>query len=293
MNTNTMRTQDTTFTRALNSNLSVNLVYITPYLALEYLKCNKKNRKADKRNIHHLASQMTNGLFIENGESIVFDTNNELKDGQHRLLAIVRSGLSFFIPVVRGVRPASMATYDTGKNRTSSDILYLNGYKYPSAISSLIKAIYKFKITGSKHGRFAANNRYETLTNQQVLEYCDKNYEWLKDLAKNIITINGKATVTVLNNQTLGLVLYMIGGENPSEEAYQFVKHLAGVVRTEETATSYLYAKLHKSKVNKEPLNTYWILGMILKAWNYFSEGNPPVKYFKFNVSQDLPEINK
>tara|TARA_R110000772_G_scaffold266518_1_gene389131 strand:+ start:59 stop:940 length:882 start_codon:yes stop_codon:yes gene_type:complete len=293
MNTNTMRTQNTTFTRVSTSNLSVSLVCVTPDLALEYLKCNNKNRKADKKNIHHISSQMTNGLFIENGESIVFDTNNELKDGQHRLLAIVKSGLSFFIPVVRGVVPSSMATYDTGKNRTSADILYLNGYKYSSAISSLIKAIYKFTTTGSKHSRLAANNRYETLTNQEVLEYCDKNYEWLKDLAKNAIAINSKATVTVLNNQTLGLVLYMIGGKTPSEEAYQFTKHLAGVIRTEETATNYLYAKLHKSRANREPLNTYWVLGMILKSWNYFIEGNPPVKYFTFNVSQDLPEINK
>ena len=35
---------------------------------------------------------------------------------------------SFYIPVIRGVESNCMATYDTGKTRSASDILKLNGF---------------------------------------------------------------------------------------------------------------------------------------------------------------------
>ena len=52
--------------------------------------------------------------------------------------------------------------------------------------------------------------------------------------------------------------------------------------------TMYLNAK-----INKEPLSFYWILGMSIKAWNFYLEGNPAVKYFKFLLDQQLPKVNK
>ena len=58
------------------TNLSVELVHITPEIARNYLNFNKKNRKESVRNLAFLVNQMRDGLFLENGESIVFDQNN-------------------------------------------------------------------------------------------------------------------------------------------------------------------------------------------------------------------------
>ena len=71
------------------------------------------------------------------------------------------------------------------------------------------------------------------------------------------------------------------------------MKNIYGLSRTQETATSYLFNKLHNSKINKEPLNFYWILGMTIKAWNYYIDGNPAVRFFTFKTTQELPNINK
>jgi len=78
-----------------------------------------------------------------------------------------------------------------------------------------------------------------------------------------------------------------------NNEIYDFINHLVGKSRTPETAPNYLYTKLYNAKINKEPLNFYWILGMSIKAWNYYSDGNPAVKYFKFSVDQELQKVNK
>ena len=136
-------------------------------------------------------------------------------------------------------------------------------------------------------------NRGDRLTNQQVLEYCEENYDWLKDIVSSVTNISKNNKPSVLPNTKIGLIAYILGGENPKPEVYDFLKHLTGAARTPETATGYIYNKLHNAVINKEPLNFYWILGMSIKAYNYFIDGNPSVKYFKFSVNQELPNINK
>ena len=121
------------------SDISVSLVYITPEIAKHYLSYNTQNRKESGSSINFLTQQMNKGLFIENGESIVFDKNMKLTDGQHRLMAIIKSGKSYHIPVVKGVNIKSMATYDTGKNRSASDVLSINGFKNAKFIIFLYK----------------------------------------------------------------------------------------------------------------------------------------------------------
>lgn len=275
------------------TNLSVQLVYVTPEVAENYLKFNNKNRKVSTNHVLFLTNEMNCDRFLENGEAIIFDENGELKDGQHRLLSIKKSGKSYFIPIVRGVVNYSMATYDTGKNRTSSDVLTLNGFKNTSILSSAIQAIDLYKFKKSKMGsQFISSARRSSLTNQQVLEYCSNNYDWLNIITTKCISIYKASNPKVLSPAQLILISYLIGGENPKNDVYSFLKHLIGVSRIQETATSYLYTKLYNSKINKEPLNKYWILGMSLKAWNYYIDGNPSVKYFKFSIDQDLPKIN-
>lgn len=275
--------------------LKVDLVYVTPSVAKNFLTYNRKNRTHSENHVRFLAKQMTNGNWIENGESIVFDINGYLKDGQHRLLAIIKSGKSYWMPVVDGVEPNSMATFDTGKNRSASDVLSINGFKNASKTSSLIKSINSYCLSKSKKASlWTGSNRADSLTNQGVLDYCEENYDWLSEIVRKCDVIyKRQSKPKVLGGTQLGLIAYLIGGENPSDTVYDFLKNITGIKRQESTSSSYLYAKLHNSKINKEPLNFYWVLGMSIKAWNYYVDGNPSVKYFKFSVEQELPRINK
>ena len=275
------------------SNLSVDLVYITPQVAQKYLSHNTQNRKESPRNVNFLVDQMKKGLFLENGESIVFDVNNNLTDGQHRLMAILKSGIPYHIPVVRGVQKNTMATYDTGKNRSSIDILNLNGFKNATNLSALVKLIYKYETKKSKASGEITKNRNEGLTNQQVLDFCLQNNDWLQGLMRNSANLYQKVKTRVLGVSNLSFIAYIIGGREPNEQVYDFMKNIYGITRTEGTATSYLYSRLYNSKINKEPLNFYWTLGMSLKAWNYFIDGNPSVRFFKFSIDQELPTANK
>ena len=274
------------------SDISVSLVYITPEIAEHYLSYNTQNRKESVSSISFLTQQMNKGLFIENGESIVFDKNMKLTDGQHRLMAIINSGKSYHIPVVKGVNIKSMATYDTGKNRSAADVLSINGFKNANLLSTFIKLINKYEKNGSKASKPLSYSRDEQLTNQQILNYCKDNYDWLYRIILDVTNIYVKSEIKVISKSYFCYMVYMIGGKNPDQMVYQFMKNIYGLNRTQDTATSYLYSKLYKSKVNKEPLGFYWVLGMTIKAWNYFIDGNPSVRFFRFSTEQELPKIN-
>jgi len=274
------------------SDISVSLVYITPEIAEHYLSYNTQNRKESGSSINFLTQQMNKGLFIENGESIVFDKNMKLTDGQHRLMAIIKSGKSYHIPVVKGVNIKSMATYDTGKNRSAADVLSINGFKNANLLSTFIKLINKYEKNGSKASKPLSYSRDEQLTNQQILNYCKDNYDWLYRIILDVTNIYVKSEIKVISKSYFCYMVYMIGGKNPDQMVYEFMKNIYGLNRTQDTATSYLYSKLYKSKVNKEPLGFYWVLGMTIKAWNYFIDGNPSVRFFRFSTEQELPKIN-
>lgn len=64
---------------------------------------------------------MKNGLWKTNGEPICFNKNGDLLDGQHRLHAIVHSGVSLSLVVVSDV-DNGINTYDIGIKRSTVDI---------------------------------------------------------------------------------------------------------------------------------------------------------------------------
>lgn len=76
-----------------NGEMKVYIADISPEQAKELLTCNTNNRRQKKGRIQRYASDMSNGMWKENGVPIVF-SNKVLKDGQHRLESCVASGVT-------------------------------------------------------------------------------------------------------------------------------------------------------------------------------------------------------
>jgi hypothetical protein len=274
------------------TNLTVKLELVTPEIASNWLRFNTGNRNINKHNLAILSNQIKADEFLENGESIVFDRNKELKNGQHRLKAISINTKSFWLVVVRGVEPIAMATFDTGKARTAADVLHLNGFKQSSKIAGLIQRISLYSFKNSKAGHYSGNTSSK-MTNHSVLEYTKDNYDWLLEIVRNVESVISKNPYKVISPSSLGVIIYLIGGETPTRECYEFAKHLVGAVKTESSAPLYLHNKLYNSKINKEPLNNYYIIGMAIKCWNYYIEGNPAIRFVRFDINSELPIVKK
>lgn len=101
--------------------LAAKIMLITPEIAEDILAHNTVNRKLYKSVIDRYAGDMLNGRWKITGDTIVVDKNGNLKNGQHRLTAVMQSGK----PILMIVAMASGAIYDIGKTRSVSDIVEL------------------------------------------------------------------------------------------------------------------------------------------------------------------------
>lgn len=117
------------------SNLKGKKMPVTPQLAKQWLLTNTDNRKPSPAWVSKLARDMRNGQFPNVGETIKFDEDGHLIDGQHRLMAIVESGKTIEFFVIEGIPREDRFKMDKNRRRSASDELTM-GYGIPSAKSA-------------------------------------------------------------------------------------------------------------------------------------------------------------
>jgi hypothetical protein len=92
--------------------LQITVDTITPEQAQAYLDNNAKHRPIKERKVAEYMMEMQDGIWKLNGKTICFDWNGRLLNGQHRLSAVVKSGVTLTTVVVRGLDPALVPTVE-------------------------------------------------------------------------------------------------------------------------------------------------------------------------------------
>lgn len=101
-------------------------VVITPDLARLMLATSISNRRLRSWWVDLCAEMLRRGQWLFTHQGIAFDCNGALRDGHHRLNAIVRAGLPMTLTVTLGLDPESCVVYDTGIARTMADLTKLD-----------------------------------------------------------------------------------------------------------------------------------------------------------------------
>jgi hypothetical protein len=155
-------------------------VEITPSLAKEIItKYQRNNRRLSPENLNFITKQMVEGTFKFNGESIVFNEDGGLDDGNHRMHSIVNSGKTYVFTVISGLSKEAFMTMGTGKKRTGNDVFEIMKVPSASLASSSTRFIYLFRKGKYRKGA----NSVASLSNQELYEYylnLDNFDEWVK-----------------------------------------------------------------------------------------------------------------
>lgn len=117
---------------------------ITPAIAREYLKANVNNPRGQKvrmARVKQYAHDMANGLWELNGEAIVFDKNGVLKNGAHRLAAIILANIPVDMAVTRGV-DEKVTAYDITYVRTVSQLANADDIDVKPEMLRAVKLLY-------------------------------------------------------------------------------------------------------------------------------------------------------
>jgi hypothetical protein len=116
---------------------------ITPILAAQYLLLNHVcNRKIHNSVVKSISMQMQKGEWSTTHQGIAFDTDGRLIDGQHRLSAVVDSGVTIEMMVTRGLKDASCI--DIGARRTVNDLIAMKGERRTLVYTSILHGMFAF-----------------------------------------------------------------------------------------------------------------------------------------------------
>lgn len=121
--------------------MNINLVTMTPQQAAKLLGSNPSNRNLRPRLVEAYARDMTNGLWQSNGDAIRLNGDGSLIDGQHRLSACVKSGVSFETILISGLPSDVRATIDGGAKRSHGDRLAMTGTSNANSVSASLRLI--------------------------------------------------------------------------------------------------------------------------------------------------------
>lgn len=113
---------------------------ITVKMAKEFLDSRRENQRGvSPRHVAEIADAILMGRWRYNGESIKFDEEGSMIDGQHRCLAAIKAGKSFYADIVYGLPVDSYYTIDQKmKRRSAGDVLKIEGEQNTCQLASAL-----------------------------------------------------------------------------------------------------------------------------------------------------------
>lgn len=146
-------------------------IVITPELASEYLSHNTNNRRVKKNVVEKYASDMKNGLWEQSPEPISFYRNGSLRDGQHRLMAIVKANVPVKTYVAFDV-PDTSIICDQNVVRSLPDIFTLDG-EVPALANQVATGTINFLL------RYSIGGNSGSISTKTKLMFAKDNYDTL------------------------------------------------------------------------------------------------------------------
>lgn len=106
--------------------MTTSLMTITPELAKSILdNSNNKNRSISGARVDTYARAMTDAKWMLTHQGISFYEDGDLADGQHRLMAIVKSGVTVQMLCTNGLSRECLIGIDSGRPRDATGVIQI------------------------------------------------------------------------------------------------------------------------------------------------------------------------
>lgn len=239
---------------------------ISPELAEIILeKRNGGNRQPSSKKIAEYIEAMNENRWPITGATIVFSKSGFLLDGQHRLLACVRSQIPLKTFVVFGIDDGAFTLIDIGRKRTNVDAFAIAKVQNSRVAAKVTRWLVIFDND--------PNDRGITLSNDEALRWYNDHVD--KKLFEECVRLSiqiekeTKARRTALPCGSMGAMLYLFAKKSKKdmqEFASLFIAH-KGAART---CSIVLKEAMHKSGGR---IHEVYRNAVIVLAWNAFREG--------------------
>lgn len=253
--------------------VKINIVEFTPEMAREAReKTNFQNRKFNKNWVRTLANEMLDGKFKLNGETIKFDKEGNLIDGNNRLKALELSGEtnpSIKVPfiVVEGVEREDATTIDVGMKRVLEHHLQFMSTCYEKGSAAIVRQFINLNNHRLSQGASTTTLKY---TNTEMVDVY-KHYEQQFGIATNFAKSIKKANKALNESEVGGIYMHLVYTLNyPSEVVRDFFDRLCSFRQSDKS----IYRITSEELSNKKTCRGGDRIIVYMRCWNAMMAGN-------------------
>jgi hypothetical protein len=238
---------------------------ITPKTAKEYLNRNQNYRTVSQQRVDDYARAMAAGAWEVNMQPIVFNLDDELVNGQHRLMACMKAGKPFTSLVVWGAREAE--EMDRGAPRTFHDWLRRHGYKNIRTLASITRTYWQHT-QGKSPASIVTHKGRASITE---LAAVIKRHKGLIDSMERIGSNN---STPYLRFPTLFAALHYAFRKKDHVMANEFIAGVKGQVPLNNNDPVKLLRDLLIRDMNAdERYSKGYLAALIITVWNAWRDG--------------------
>lgn len=234
---------------------------VTPEMARDMLARNTRNRNLRPKHVYDLVKALKAGKWCMNGDTICISEDGTLIDGQHRLTAIVTSGVTARMMVVYNLPndPEVFGTKGIGKSRHYADVLSIEGAKNASTLATALSLTFRCD-EGAMFDKVV-------LTNNEIVEVY-KIYIGMDESVAKCMRSRGLVPASIL------AACHYMFSRRDSDAADAFVEDvITGVGLSAGDPVLALRDRYMRNAKSSAKLPQAILMGLTIKAWNHRRKG--------------------
>ncbi|MGS0546553.1 hypothetical protein ACU8WE_28970 [Pseudomonas parakoreensis] len=248
------------------NNPAITIEQVTPEVARAWLERNTGNRSASMAHVAKLEKTIRDGGWKMTGDPIRFSKGGSLLDGQHRLHAILQSGIAVTCVVMRGFDESIFDVLDSGKGRQKSDVLFVQ-LGLPVETCKMLATATTWVIDYEKE-QFGFPGKAEKT---EVLEFVKRN-PLLIAAAEYAHSLPRQSPVP----RSIAAMFYFYASQHSQAKAERFLERfMVGAVDGVSDNLLYLRNRCFSASVDRRPIHRSQVLAALIRTWNAEVRGKP------------------
>lgn len=267
--------------------LSAGIAHVTPGVAKDWLRHNRRNRTITPGRVKRLSRALRRGEWAV-AQPIAYDSEGTLIDGQHRLLAVISANRPADFLVIKGYAPGTtFGKMDDTLPRKLAHWLHQNGEAKPQTLATVLRMAF---IRSTGRNPLLNTHSHVILTGPEAIDFLDDHPE----IRHAVIASPG--TKNTYLSEALCCYLYYLFAESDATLAdHFFVELVQNRNEAEYDPLHLLRERLKSNRHAKEKLNRAELAALVIKTWNAV-KADRPVRHLRWTSigpkAERFPEVS-
>lgn len=246
--------------------MKVNQVMMTPGMAESLLSRNTKNRRISTRRVQELSNAILRGEWVEDANPIRISVIGDLMDGQHRVAAIAKSGLTVPVLLATDVEEAARLSIDSGLKRSFGHYLQIAGIPQQANVAAVTRTLWLYE----QNALNGTGKSARVPTNTQLWDMFQKHEEIIREGIHWTGRVRKSGTKLAPSAGGASWVLFAV---LDADDAEDFFSKLTLTREFDESSIRALIRALNSRPAMRGGSDQVIQLAYMIKAWNSYRDG--------------------